>query len=77
MRAPRDSLNSSLVLTELECRLSIEFVPDHQLVIIASGGELLIFVVPLQTTNLLLVSDKFSKPLVWLPYIAMVYNAVS
>ena len=77
MRTPGDGLNSSLVLAELEGRLSIQFVPDHQLVVIAPRRGLLIFMVPFQTANFLFVTNKFTQPLIRLPYVTVVDYAIS
>ena len=77
VRTPGDGLNSSLVLTELEGRLIIQPVPDHQLVVVTPRRELLIFMVPFQTANFLLVAHEFAQPLIRLTYITVVYYAIS
>jgi len=64
------------MLAELEGRFIVQLVPYHQLVVIASGSELLVLMVPLQTANLLLVTSKLAKPLVRLSNIAVVDGAI-
>ena len=38
-------------------------VPDHEFVIIAARGQLLVIEAPLQATDLLLMTDKFAEVL--------------
>lgn len=77
MRAPSNGLDGSLVFTPLKSGLGVEFLPHHELVVVASRGELSILLVPLETTDFLLVTDKLAKPLLWLSDVAMVDCAVS
>lgn len=46
MRTPSNCFDSSLMLTPLESRLCVELFPHHELVVVASGSELTVFLVP-------------------------------
>lgn len=48
------------MLAELEGGLGVQLVPDHQFVVVATRSKLLILMVPLQTTDLLLVTLKLA-----------------
>ena len=76
MRAPCNCLYGSLVLAPLKGRLSVEFFPYHEFIVIATTGKLAIFRVPLQTANFLFVTHKFAKPLVGLSYVTVVDGPV-
>jgi len=77
MWAPSNGLDGSLVLAPLEGRLSVEFLPYHELVVVASGSKLPVFLVPLEATDFLLVANKLAKPLLGLPNVSMVDGAIS
>lgn len=77
MRAPCNGLDSCLVFTEFVGRLVVELVPHHQLVVVSSRSKLLIFMIPLQTTDLLFVANELPKPLVRLSHIAVVDGTIS
>ena len=77
MWAPSNCLDSGLVLAPLKCRLGVEFLPHHELVVVASGSELSVFLIPFQSADFLLVADQLAKPLLWLPDISVVDCAVS
>lgn len=77
MWTPRNGLHSGLVFAPLKSRLSVEFFPYHELVIVASGCKLSIFLVPFQPADLLLVTDKLAKPLLRLSNVSMVDCAIS
>jgi hypothetical protein len=55
---------------------SVEFFPYHKLVVVAARCELSVFLVPLQTANLLLMAHKFAKPLLRLPDIPVVDDTI-
>jgi len=76
MWAPGYCLDGCLVLAELEGGFVVELVPDHELVVVTSRSELLVFVVPLQTADLLLVTGKLAKPLIRLSDITVVDGAI-
>jgi len=77
VRGPGDSFHCGGVVAEFPERGFGEFVPDHELIVIASRSELPVFSVPAQATNFLLVADKFAEELVGLANVAMVDEAVT
>ena len=77
MWRPSDRLDSGGVLGKLPEWSVAKLVPDNQLVVVASGCELSIFLVPLQSADLLLMSDELAKPLLWLADVAVVDKAVA
>jgi hypothetical protein len=76
VRAPGNGLDGSLVLAELEGRLVVELVPDHELVVVASGSQLVVFVIPLEAANFLLVASELAKPLRGLSHVTMVDGSI-
>lgn len=64
------------MFTEFVERLVTKLIPDHQLVVVAPGSKLLIFMIPFEATNLLLMTNKLAKPLIRLAHVAMVDGTI-
>lgn len=77
MRRPSNGLHRSAVIGEAEKWSLIQFVPNHQLVVVAAGRQLAVIGVPLQATDFLLVSRQAAEPLVGGTDITVVDKAVS
>lgn len=66
VRGPGYGLDSSLMFTKLDQRLvCVGSVPDEQLVVVASGGELLLVRAPLEPTHLLLVPFELGEEVIF------------
>lgn len=76
MWTPSNGFDSGLMFAPLEGRLSVEFLPHHELVVVSSRGELLVLVIPLQATDFLLMANKLAKPLIGLPDVTMINGAI-
>ena len=77
MRRPRDGFDGGGVVAEFPQGRFGQFIPNHELVVVATGCELPIFGVPAQPADFLLVADKFSQVLVGLTDVAVVDEAVA
>lgn len=77
MWAPSDGLDCSLMFAKFESGFVVELFPHHQLIVITARSKLLIFVIPFEATNFLFVTHKFAKPLIRLPYVAVIDGAIS
>lgn len=77
VRRPGDSFDSGGVVAEFPERGFGEFIPDHELVIVATRSELPVFGVPAQTTDFLLVANKLAEELVGLTDVTVVDEAVT
>ena len=77
MWAPSNGLDSGLMLTPLKGRLGVELVPDHELIVVATRGELAIITVPPETANFLLMTNQLPQPLIRRSDISMIYQAIS
>ncbi len=77
VRGPGDSFNSGGVVAEFPAGGFGKFVPDHELIIIASRSELAVFGIPAKAADFLLVADKFAEELIGLSDVAVVDEAVT
>jgi hypothetical protein len=65
------------MLTELPQRGLAELIPNHKLIIVASGCKLTILGVPSKTTDFLLVPNELAQILLWLSNIPVIYESIS
>ena len=77
MGGPGDRFDRSGVVAESPLRFFGEFVPHHEFVVVATGGELTVVGVPAETADFLFVSDELAEVLVWLSDVAVIDEAVS
>jgi len=81
VRAPGDGFDSGFVaaflFTPAVLPPLIHFIPDEDLIVVASGCQLLCLLIPFQTAHLLFVSSQAAKVLVRLANVAMQNCAIA
>ena len=77
VRGPGDSFDGGGVVTKLPERCFVEFVPDHEFVVVAARGELSIFGVPVEAANFLFVANKLAEILFGLPHITVIDETIA
>ena len=76
MWTPGDGFDGCLVFAPLESGLGIQLIPDHEFVVVTARGQLLIFGVPFEAADLLLMADELGSPHIGLADVAVVDEAV-